>query len=94
MEREIGEGAPLDGNAVAGMLRELFAFDVTVASLDCAGCGSTAELGGVRVFGGAMGAIFRCIHCDTAMLRVVRQPDGFTLDLRGARSFHAVRPQV
>ncbi len=31
MEREIGEGAPLDGNAVAGMLRELFAFDVTVA---------------------------------------------------------------
>lgn len=87
-------GALIDGNAVAGMLRELFAFDVTAASFDCAGCGTVAALGAVPVFGGAMGAIFRCVRCDTAMLRLVRQPDGFTLDLRGARIFHAVRPRI
>ena len=77
---------PVDGNAVAGLLREVFACEMTVAVITCGGCGATGELGAVRVFGGAMGAIFRCAHCDTAVVRLARTPRGFWLDLRGARS--------
>jgi hypothetical protein len=77
---------PLDGNGVAGLLREVFACEMTVAVVSCGGCGAAAPVGGVRVFGGRMGAIFRCAHCDTAVVRLARTPRGFWLDLRGARS--------
>jgi Family of unknown function (DUF6510) len=78
--------APLDGNGVAGLLREVFACEMTVAIITCSGCGTSGPAGAIRVFGGAMGAIFRCAACDTAVLRVARTPRGVWLDLRGACS--------
>ncbi len=81
-----GQGeASLDGNAVGGRLRELFALDVTAAEIVCDGCGAVADIGAVRVFGGAMGAILRCAHCDTAVMRLTHTPAGLWLDMRGAR---------
>ena len=77
---------PLDGNAIAGTLSEIFAVDVTVATITCGHCGATAEIGAIRVYGGAMGSILRCAHCDNAVMRLVRTPKAATLDLRGARS--------
>jgi Family of unknown function (DUF6510) len=77
---------PLDGNAVGGLLREIFVLDITAAIVTCGGCGTAAALGDVRVFGGPMGAIFRCERCDTAVMRLVHTPTGFWLDMRGARS--------
>jgi hypothetical protein len=41
-------------------------------------------MGAVLVYGGAMGSIFRCINCDTAVVRMVRTPRGFAIDMRGA----------
>ena len=38
-------GLPLDGNAAAGLLRELFALDVTIAEITCGSCGVVAEVG-------------------------------------------------
>lgn len=75
---------PLDGNAVAGELSELFAGDVTTATICCGGCGTSAEMGAIRVYGGAMGSIFRCVNCDSIVVRVVRTPRGFAVDMRGA----------
>jgi hypothetical protein len=81
-----GQGeAPLDGNAVGGRLRELFALDVTAAEIICDGCGAVADIGAVQVFGGAMGAILRCAHCDTAVMRLTHTPAGLWLDMRGTR---------
>jgi hypothetical protein len=82
--------APLDGNAAAGLLRDLFVFDVTAASITCAGCGAVAPVGELRLYGGIMGAIFRCAHCETAVIRLARTPAGFRLDMRGARSLFAI----
>ncbi len=82
----------LDGNAAAGLLGELFAVDLTVATLTCGGCGADAAVGEARVYGGSMGAIFRCGACDAAVLRVTRTPRGIWLDMRGARCLH-VRPE-
>lgn len=77
--------AALDGNAAAGLLRELFALDVTVARFTCAECGSVGEVGAARVYGGTMGAIFRCTGCDGVVLRLVRTPAGLWLDMQGTR---------
>lgn len=85
MEKAMDGSVPLDGNAAAGLLRELFALDLTVASLTCEGCGAVAAVAEVSVYGGPMGAIFRCVACDTAVLRLSRTPAGYSLDMRGAR---------
>lgn len=81
--------APVDGNAVAGLLSELFAIDMTAARITCGGCGTVSLVGEVSVYGGAMGAVFRCAHCDTAMIRLRRGRDGYWLDMQGARSLFA-----
>ena len=75
----------LDGNAAAGLLRELFAMDVTAADATCVGCGSVGAVGALLEYGHAMGVVLRCAHCDAAVLRVSRTSDGFWLDLTGAR---------
>ena len=36
----------LDGNAAAGVLREVFAFEMTTAEIACVRCGSTGRVGG------------------------------------------------
>lgn len=88
-----GDGAlPLDGNAVGGLLRELFALDVTAAEITCAGCSAVAAIGAVRDYGGSMGAILRCAHCDTAVLRLTRTPAGLFLDMHGARRLFVATP--
>jgi hypothetical protein len=50
----------LDGNAIGGLLGEVFAVDVTAAGSRCSGCGARAEVGGLRVYVHAMGAVVRC----------------------------------
>ena len=81
--------SPLDGNAGAGLLHELFALEMTAASVTCAGCGIVAQVGELALYGGRMGAIFRCTHCDTAVMRLARTPAGFRIDMRGARVLFA-----
>ena len=87
-----GESAvPLDGNAAGGLLGELFAADVTAAEITCGGCGAVAAIGAVRVYGGAMGAILRCAHCDTVVLSLTHTPAGLWLDMHGARKMFVAR---
>jgi hypothetical protein len=85
---------PLDGNAAGGLLRELFALDVTAAEITCGGCGTVAPIGAIRVYGGTMGAVLRCAHCDTAVLRIAHTPAGLSLDMRGARRLFVAAPGV
>jgi len=83
------EACVLDGNAVAGLLCELFARDVTTAEVRCSACGVVSEIGGTRVYGGIMGAIFRCTHCGSIVMRLVRTPAGTWFDMRGSRRLFA-----
>jgi hypothetical protein len=80
---------PLDGNAASGLLSNLFAIDVTVAQVTCGCCGVVSQVGETKVYGGLMGAIFRCPHCDGVVMRLVHTPTGLWLDMRGSRRFFA-----
>jgi hypothetical protein len=73
----------VDGNEMAGPLRELFAVDVTMARGRCAGCGLTSEVGMTRVYDRAPGLVAHCPGCEAVVLRVVRGPGRAWLDLRG-----------
>lgn len=85
-------GAPLDGNAAAGLLSEIFAPDVTTATIVCIACEAAAQVGEIRVYGGVMGAVFRCGHCDNVLMRVVRSRGALWLEMKGARSFRVRAP--
>jgi hypothetical protein len=74
----------LDGNAMAGDLREIFAADVTAAIATCAGCGRSGAIATLRLWGPAPGQVARCPTCDDVVLRVVHAPGRVFLDLRGA----------
>jgi stage V sporulation protein SpoVS len=80
----------LDGNAVAGVLREVFAVEMTTAVGTCAGCGATEPLGAVRAFRGA-GIVLRCPHCDNALAKIVESETRTWISLPGIRSLELAR---
>jgi Family of unknown function (DUF6510) len=73
----------LDGNAAAGVLGDVFAFDVTMAMSTCAMCGDARPVAELRAYMDAPGMVLRCVSCGAAQLRLVRSPDRAWLDLRG-----------
>ena len=73
----------LDGNAAAGMLGDLFAFDVTMAVSTCATCRDARRIAELRAYMDAPGIVLRCASCGAAQLRLVRAGDRDWLDLRG-----------
>ena len=73
----------LDGNAAGGMLRELFARDVTAALATCGGCGKVGPVGALLEYGHGMGVVLRCPSCDKVMLRLVHGPGWLRLDVSG-----------
>lgn len=74
----------LDGNAVAGLLHEIFAIEMTATPTECATCGNEAELGALLAFTQAPGAVLRCPTCENVMIRIVQTPQATYLDARGA----------
>ena len=73
----------LDCNAAAGLLEQVFAFDVTVARSTCAGCGQTSPLGTLLLYGGEMGAVLRCPSCESVQMRVVQVREGYVMEMQG-----------
>ena len=75
----------VDGNAVAGLLQEVFAVEMTTAIGTCDGCGAREPIGAVHVFLGA-GAVLRCPHCDNALVKIVSSAGRMWLSMPGIRS--------
>jgi hypothetical protein len=80
----------LDGNAVAGVLREVFAVEMTTAAGTCTGCGATEPLGATRVYRGA-GIVLRCPHCDNPLAKIVATETRTWISLPGIRSLELAR---
>jgi len=85
-EQYLDLGPHLDGNMLAGPLREIFAVDVTGATSRCAACGRTGAVAALLVYSDAPGLVARCPDCEEVVLRMVRTPDAAWLDMRGAVS--------
>lgn len=82
----------LDGNVLAGALREVFAVDLTTARGRCAGCGQDNVLAEVVVYADGPGTVARCPSCGSVVLRLVRGPGHVWLDLRGVVSLQVELP--
>jgi Zn finger protein HypA/HybF involved in hydrogenase expression len=75
----------LDGNAVGGMLGEVFAVEMTTATMMCGNCGIAGAVGAMHVFRGA-GIVLRCPHCDNALVKIVDSGTRMWMDFGGMRT--------
>ena len=75
----------LDGNAIAGLLQEIFAVEMTTAIGTCNGCGASEAVGAVHVYQAA-GIVLRCPHCDNPLVKIVKDDTRVWIDMRGVRT--------
>jgi endogenous inhibitor of DNA gyrase (YacG/DUF329 family) len=73
----------LDGNAIAGLLTEVFGNDMTSAERDCPACGNHSALGEQRAYIGA-GVVMRCPGCDRPTVRIATLRDRYVVQVTGS----------
>lgn len=83
-EHDLNRALMVDGNAVAGILYDIFAVEMTASATACTACGNQAEVGALLAFTQAPGLVLRCPACESTMLRIVETPQAIYLDARGA----------
>jgi Family of unknown function (DUF6510) len=75
----------LDGNAIAGLLQEVFAVETTTAIGTCGACGAAGPVGAVHVYRGA-GIVLRCPHCRKVLAKIVKNGSRVWIDFQGIRT--------
>jgi hypothetical protein len=75
----------LDGNAAAGILRELFVHEMSMARGQCAACGTIAQMGSQHLYMSPLspGAVLRCVSCQEILLVIVHAGGRYRLGMRG-----------
>lgn len=73
----------LDGNAIAGLLEEVFGEDMTTAAGACGHCGKRGQLAESVVYLRAPGTVVRCRSCTGVMMVIVQVRETRCVDLRG-----------
>ena len=75
----------LDGNALGGMMLELFGREMTMVVSTCRSCGATGPLASVDVYMKAPGVVVRCRTCQSVLMKIVRSSERVWLDVDGMR---------
>jgi Family of unknown function (DUF6510) len=75
----------LDGNAVAGLLQDLFALEMATAIGTYGRCGAAGPVGAVHVYRGA-GIVLRCAHCSNTLAKIVKSDSRVWIDSTGIRT--------
>jgi hypothetical protein len=79
----------LDGNAIGGLLTEIFAAEMTSTLATCAACGAVRPLADTLVYLRGPGTVVRCRQC-TSMLMVISRVRGLNcVDLSGISTLDA-----
>ena len=73
----------LDGNAIGGLLHEVFGVEMTTAKGVCASCGAAGQVAELVVYLQAPGTIARCRSCSSILMVIVEVRGTTCVDLRG-----------
>jgi hypothetical protein len=77
---------PVDGNAIGGLLIDVFGADMTAADSTCAACGATRPVAELVVYQQAPGTVVRCRTCGTILMVLIRRAEITGVDLSGLAS--------
>lgn len=78
----------LDGNAIAGMLTEVFGREMTAAVVTCANCGTSRHVAEYMVYLGGPGVVVRCRSCHNVALVLVQIGGRICVDAMGLSDLH------
>jgi Family of unknown function (DUF6510) len=79
----------LDGNAIGGLLHEVFGAEMTAAIGTCATCGAIAPVAGFVIYRRAPGTVARCRVCTSVLMVIVTATKLNCVDLRGLAALDA-----
>lgn len=77
----------VDGNAVGGVLMNVFGREMTAAIGTCAGCGAVNALGAAIAYTHAPGDVLACPGCGAVLLVAVHLREGYRVTIESLRSF-------
>jgi hypothetical protein len=73
----------VDGNAIGGLLLEIFGAEMTDAVSVCGSCGASCQVAELTVYLRAPGTVVRCRSCDSVLMVFVTVHDRICVDLLG-----------
>ncbi|MGH3301138.1 MAG: DUF6510 family protein [Streptosporangiaceae bacterium] len=73
----------LDGNAIGGLLHDVFGAEMTAAIATCGTCGASAPMAEAVVYLRAPGIVARCRACAAVLMVVVRRGERNCVDTSG-----------
>ena len=76
----------VDGNAIGGLLIDVFGAEMTAACATCATCGAARPVAELVVYRQAPGTVVRCRSCDSVLMVLLRHEDKIGIDLSGLAS--------
>ena len=76
----------LDGNAIGGLLIEVFGTEMTTAVATCGRCGAASPVAELAVYEHGLGTVVRCRSCDAVLMAFVRIRGVTCVDLEGLAS--------
>jgi Family of unknown function (DUF6510) len=82
----------LDGNAIGGLLIDVFGAELTAATGTCAHCGAVAQVAELVVYLEAPGTVARCRSCDSVVMVVVDVRGTKCVDLSGLAALERAEP--
>ena len=75
----------LDGNALGGMLGDVFGREMTAAVGTCSACGAVNAFGAAVAYTQAPGEVLRCPGCGIVLMVFVHRPDGYRITIGSIR---------
>jgi len=76
----------VDGNAIGGLLIDVFGAEMTAAGSTCATCGATRPVAELVVYRRAPGTVVRCRTCGSVLMVFVTRHGVTSVDLTGLAS--------
>jgi hypothetical protein len=76
----------VDGNAIGGLLIDVFGAEMTAAGSICGTCGATRPVAELVVYRRAPGAVVRCRTCGSILMVFVTRHGVTSVDLSGLAS--------
>jgi hypothetical protein len=84
----------VDGNAIGGVLIDVFGTEMTAASSTCATCGAIRPVAELVVYRQAPGTVVRCRTCSSVLMVFVKVHGVTGIDLSGLASLSQPGPAL
>jgi Family of unknown function (DUF6510) len=82
----------LDGNAIGGLLQDVFGVEMTTARGVCGHCGAAGQVAEMVVYLRAPGTVVRCRTCGSVLMVLVEVRGMACVDLGGLADLEAAPP--